>query len=73
MGESTGQSKPQTLYCSFCKDEFLTYKAAGAPECPRCGRPVRSAVPGRRLLRFIAVAILMALAVAAVLAFSLAR
>jgi len=66
MGAPTSQPKPQTLYCRFCREEFITYRGVGLPECPRCGRPAR-ALTHRRLLRVVALAVLAAMIIALVL------
>lgn len=65
-------SKSQMRYCTFCKEEFISYRAIGPAECPRCGRPTK-ALPQRRHTRLVAVAILAAIVIIALLAYALLR
>lgn len=51
-------------YCPFCKEEFLSYQAAGS-RCPRCGRRAHT-LAQQRFLRIAALVILGLLLIAAV-------
>ncbi len=63
----------QMLYCRKCKNEFISYKVAGAAECPRCGTPVAQAASRHRYSRLIAAAVIAAIAVAGILAYAILR
>ncbi len=63
----------QMLYCRNCKNEFISYKVAGAAECPRCGSPVTPAASRHRHSRLIALAVIAAVVVAAILAYAILR
>jgi uncharacterized paraquat-inducible protein A len=55
------------LFCNHCKKEFVAYKDALTPQCPRCGRTTRVPLE-RHWLRLVAVAIILAVLVIIVLA-----
>jgi hypothetical protein len=59
-------------FCRFCKQEFLTYTPGRLAYCPICGRRAHTASQ-QRVLRLIALALLLTIVLSAVCVFLLRR
>ena len=70
--DSSRSSRSQLARCRSCGEEFLSYGPLTATQCPRCGRPARTASQ-RRVLRLRVMAVLFGVLIAGGLVYWLMR
>lgn len=58
-GSSTHTRQRRSLVCPHCDEQFSAYESEMTPQCPRCGRMVKTLVR-RRMLRIAGLSVLIA-------------